>query len=112
MGWCERNTVTLQTNRTRCALNKEILDSLNEESISGVRSGRAGLYISMRSLLSVLKKVSQLLKYYSNFFLDTQTTADIPTSRMRVRSSLLAQLALLYPVEKFSGTAFGKNGMF
>ena len=45
MGWCDRYTVTLQTNRARCALNKKILDLLDEESISGVRSGRAGLYI-------------------------------------------------------------------
>ena len=35
--------VILQTNRGRCALNMEILDLLNEESVSGARSGRASL---------------------------------------------------------------------
>ena len=35
--------VILRTNRVRCALNMEILDLLNEESISGARSGRASL---------------------------------------------------------------------
>ena len=30
-------------NRVRCALNMEILDLLNEESVSGARSGRASL---------------------------------------------------------------------
>ena len=29
--------------RVRCALNMEILDLLNEESVSGARSGRASL---------------------------------------------------------------------
>ena len=33
----------LRTNRVRCALNMEILDLLNDESISGARSGRASL---------------------------------------------------------------------
>ena len=33
--------VILRTNRAKCALNKEILDLLNEESISGACSGRA-----------------------------------------------------------------------
>ena len=35
--------VILRTNRVRCALNKEILDLLNEESVSGARSSRASL---------------------------------------------------------------------
>ena len=35
--------VILRTNRVRCALNMEILDLLNEESVSGVHSGRASL---------------------------------------------------------------------
>ena len=35
--------VILRTNRVRCALNMEILDLLNGECISGVRSGRASL---------------------------------------------------------------------
>ena len=30
--------VILRTNRVRCALNMEILDLLNEESVSGARS--------------------------------------------------------------------------
>ena len=36
---CDHNYVILRTNRARCALNKEILDVLNEESVSGARSG-------------------------------------------------------------------------
>ena len=35
--------VILRTNRVRCALNMEILDLLNEESVSGVCSGRASI---------------------------------------------------------------------
>ena len=35
--------VILWTNRVRCALNMEILDLLNEESVSGARSSRASL---------------------------------------------------------------------
>ena len=35
--------VILRTNRVRCALNMEILDLLNEESVSGACSGRASL---------------------------------------------------------------------
>ena len=31
MELCDCNCVILRTNRTRCALNKEILDLLNEE---------------------------------------------------------------------------------
>ena len=37
------NCVTIRTNRVRCALNMEILDLLNEESVSGARSSRANL---------------------------------------------------------------------
>ena len=33
--------VILRTNRVRCALNMEILDLLNEESVSRARSSRA-----------------------------------------------------------------------
>ena len=36
-------TSSLRTNRVRCSLNMEILDLLNEESVSGARSGRASL---------------------------------------------------------------------
>ena len=35
--------VILRTNRVRCALNMEILDLLNEESVSGAHSSRASL---------------------------------------------------------------------
>ena len=35
--------------RERCALNKEVLDLLNEESISGDRNGRASLLKSTAS---------------------------------------------------------------
>ena len=35
--------IILRTNRVRCALNMEILDLLNDESISGAHSGRASL---------------------------------------------------------------------
>ena len=41
MGLCDHNYVILRTNRARSALNKEILDLLNEESVSGAHSGRA-----------------------------------------------------------------------
>ena len=35
--------VIIRTNGVRCALNMEILDLLNEESVTGARSGRASL---------------------------------------------------------------------
>ena len=41
MGLCDHYYVILQTSRARCALNKEILDLLNEESVSGESNGRA-----------------------------------------------------------------------
>ena len=40
---CDHNCVILWIKRARCALNEEILDLLNEESVSGARSGRASL---------------------------------------------------------------------
>ena len=40
MEFCD---LILQTNRVRCALYMEILDVLNEESVSGAPSGRASL---------------------------------------------------------------------
>ena len=40
---CAGNCVILQTNRARCALYQKILDLLDEESVSGARSGRASL---------------------------------------------------------------------
>ena len=41
MGQCDRNHIIRWTNRARCTLNKEILNLLNEVSVSGIRSGRA-----------------------------------------------------------------------
>ena len=35
------NCVILRINRARCTLNKEILDLLNEESVSGACSGKS-----------------------------------------------------------------------
>ena len=40
---CAGNCVIHRINRARCALNMEILDLLNEESVSGAHSGRASL---------------------------------------------------------------------
>ena len=57
--------VILQTNRVRCTLNMEILDLLNEESVSGACSGRASLINSTRSPTAKFEKVR---KYDSNFF--------------------------------------------
>ena len=48
----------------------EILDLLNEESVSGARSSRASLKIQREVLLSMFEKVSRSLKYDSNFFFD------------------------------------------
>ena len=64
MGLCDRICVILWTNRTRCALNKEILDLLTDESVSRVYSGRA----SLRSLLRVFEKMSRPLKCHTNCF--------------------------------------------
>ena len=60
--------VILRTNRVRCALNMEILDLLNEESVSGARNGRANLLIRREVLLPMFEKVSRSLKYDSNIF--------------------------------------------
>ena len=46
----------------------EILDLLNEESISGARSGRASLLIRREVLLRMFEKVNRSVKYDSNFF--------------------------------------------
>ena len=55
MELCE---VILRTNRVRCALNMEILDLLNEESVSGARSGRASINNRREVLLRMFEKVS------------------------------------------------------
>ena len=47
-GLCYRNCVILQTNRARCILNKEILDLVNVESVSGARSGGVSLNFTRR----------------------------------------------------------------
>ena len=43
MNVCDHKCVILQTNTVRCALNKEMLDLFNEESVYGACSGRASL---------------------------------------------------------------------
>ena len=48
----------------------EILDLLNEESVSGARRSRTSLSIRREVLLSTFEKVSRSLKYDSNFFFD------------------------------------------
>ena len=40
---CDHNCVILWTNRARWAIYRKILDLLDEESVSGARSGRASL---------------------------------------------------------------------
>ena len=51
------------SSRARCALHKEII-LLNEESVSGMHSGRA----SLRSLPRVFEKVSRPLNCHLNCF--------------------------------------------
>ena len=63
--------VILRTNRVRCAFDMEILDLLNEESVSGARSGRASLSIGREVLLRMFEKVSRSLKYDSNIYSST-----------------------------------------
>ena len=43
------NLLNDDTYRWICAMSMEILDLLNEESVSGVRSGKASLFNSTRS---------------------------------------------------------------
>ena len=61
-----------RTNRVRCALNMEILDLLNEESVTGACSGRASLYIRLEVLLRMFEKVSrsiQILFSFTNIYI-------------------------------------------
>ena len=51
---------SIQTNRAGCALYKKILVLL-EESVSGVRNGRANINLT-RSPTANVRKVSRLLK--------------------------------------------------
>ena len=97
--------IILRSNRVRCTLNMKILDLLNEESFSGVSSSRASLYIRREVLLRKFEKVSQSLKYDSNFFLVHKhintymdTNLDHFTSlALRVRgNNLPAHLMYLY----------------
>ena len=62
-----RNSVIFRTNRSRCTLNKKILDLLEVESVSEESSGRANL-IQREVIPQMFEKVSQSLKYYSFFF--------------------------------------------
>ena len=55
---CDHNCVILRTNRARRALNKEIVDLRNEESISGVRRGRASLQLRREVYRECLKSKS------------------------------------------------------
>ena len=48
--------VILRTNRVRCALNTDILDLLNEESVSGARSGELVDEFDEKSYCECLKK--------------------------------------------------------
>ena len=50
--------VILRTNRVRCALNMEILDLLNKESVSGVRVVELVYKFDEKSYCECLKKVS------------------------------------------------------
>ena len=68
MSLCNRNCVILLTNIARCALYRKVFDFLADESISGVPSGRANLYIRREFLPQMFEKVSRSLKYDSNIF--------------------------------------------
>ena len=67
MSVCDRKCVILQTKRARYALNKEIFDLLNEERVSGARSGRLVYNFDEKSTASV-RKVSRPLKCHSKFW--------------------------------------------
>ena len=67
MGLCDCNYVILRTTRARCALNKEILDLLIEESVSGEHSGRLTYKFTKKFTASVLKGESTA-KVSFNFF--------------------------------------------
>ena len=54
--WDSVTIVIFQTNRARYALNMEILNILNEESISKVRSGRASLQLRREVYRECLKR--------------------------------------------------------
>ena len=58
MSLYDRNFVTLRTNRVECTLYRKIIDLLDEESVSGARSGRASLYIRQEDLLRMFEKVA------------------------------------------------------
>ena len=57
---------SIRTNRARCALYKEKIYLLVEESISGESSGRASLYNIRRKVM--FEKVSRSLNYDSIIF--------------------------------------------
>ena len=61
MRLCNHNYVIHRTNRARYALNKEILDLLNEESVE-CAGGRAGLKFNEKSTASPTKNIIKDLK--------------------------------------------------
>ena len=60
--------VILQANRVRCTLNMEILDLLNEESVSGAHSVELVYKFDEKSYWRMFEKVSRSLNYDSNIF--------------------------------------------
>ena len=90
--------VILQTNRVRYVFNMEILDLLNEESVSGVCSGRASLSIRREVLLQMFKKVSRSVKYDSNIFFIHKhiwTPQPITLTRSRCMCGVIIALSLM-----------------
>ena len=66
IGLCDRNCVIVQPKRARCTLNKEILDLLNKESVSG--SAMVELVYKLDENHKCFKKIRRSLRYDSNFF--------------------------------------------
>ena len=95
MGFCDCNCVILWTNRAKCSLNKEILDLLNKESVSGACSGRTSNLV--RSQLRVFEKVSPALKCHSNFLGVTTYNTYCKTGNVGQQLSLMK---LMMPVNR------------
>ena len=66
----------------------EIPDLLNEESISGARSGRASLYIRREVLLRMFEKVSRSLKYDSNIFSSTNIYKQVKKKAFKINAKI------------------------
>ena len=62
------NYVILHRNRAQCALNKKILNLLNEENFLEKAAVELVYKFYEKSYREYLKNVSRLLKYDSNFF--------------------------------------------